>query len=134
MGFNWGDGLYFASDYFDQLYDYAVELIMQGKAYVCDLSPQEIREYRGTVTESGKNSPLPGSHRRGKSRPVCADEKWKIARWRVYTARKSRYGIAKYEYARPRHVSDQTHITPSHGRQMVYLSNVRLGARAIRRH
>lgn len=57
MGFDWGDGLYFASDYFDQLYDYAVELIMQGKAYVCDLSPQEIREYRGTVTELGKNSP-----------------------------------------------------------------------------
>ena len=57
MGFDWGDGLHFASDYFDQLYDYAVELIMQGKAYVCDLSPQEIREYRGTVTEPGKNSP-----------------------------------------------------------------------------
>ncbi len=57
MGFDWGDGLYFASDYFGQLYDYAVELIQQGKAYVCDLSPQEIREYRGTVTEPGKNSP-----------------------------------------------------------------------------
>ena len=57
MGFDWGDGLYFASDYFDQLYDYAVELIQQGKAYVCDLSPQEIRDYRGTVTEPGKNSP-----------------------------------------------------------------------------
>ena len=57
MGFDWGDGLHFASDYFDQLYDYAVELIMQGKAYVCDLSPQEIREYRGTVTEPGNNSP-----------------------------------------------------------------------------
>lgn len=57
MGFDWGDGLYFASDYFDQLYNYAVELIQQGKAYVCDLSPQEIREYRGTVTEPGKNSP-----------------------------------------------------------------------------
>ena len=57
MGFDWGDGLYFASDYFDQLYDYAVELIQQGKAYVCDLSPQEIRDYRGTVTQPGKNSP-----------------------------------------------------------------------------
>ena len=57
MGFDWGDGLYFASDYFDQLYDYALELIQQGKAYVCDLSPQEIREYRGTVTQPGKNSP-----------------------------------------------------------------------------
>ncbi|MCZ6635600.1 MAG: glutamine--tRNA ligase/YqeY domain fusion protein [bacterium] len=57
MGFDWGDGLYFASDYFDQLYDFAVELIQQGKAYVCDLSPEEMRTYRGTVTEPGKNSP-----------------------------------------------------------------------------
>ena len=57
MGFDWGDGLYFASDYFDQLYDYAVELIQQGKAYVCDLSTQEIRAYRGTVTTPGKTSP-----------------------------------------------------------------------------
>ena len=57
MGFDWGDGLHFASDYFDQLYDYAVELIQQGKAYVCDLSTQEIRAYRGTVTTPGENSP-----------------------------------------------------------------------------
>ena len=57
MGFDWGDGLYFASDYFDQLYEYAKELIMQGKAYVCELSQEEMREYRGTVTEAGKNSP-----------------------------------------------------------------------------
>lgn len=57
MGFDWGEGLYFASDYFDQLYDYAVELIQQGKAYVCDLSMQEIRAYRGTVTTPGENSP-----------------------------------------------------------------------------
>ena len=57
MGFDWGEGLHFASDYFDQLYDYAVELIQQGKAYVCDLSTQEIRAYRGTVTTPGKNSP-----------------------------------------------------------------------------
>ena len=57
MGFDWGEGLYFASDYFDQLYDYALELIQQGKAYVCDLSTQEIRAYRGTVTTPGENSP-----------------------------------------------------------------------------
>ena len=57
MGFDWGEELHFASDYFDQLYAYAVELIQQGKAYVCDLSTQEIRAYRGTVTTPGKNSP-----------------------------------------------------------------------------
>ncbi len=57
LGFDWGDRMYFASDYFDRLYEYAVQLIKAGKAYVCDLSPQEIKEYRGTLTEPGKESP-----------------------------------------------------------------------------
>jgi len=57
LGADWGDRLLFASDYFDQLYEYALELIRGGKAYVDDLSPEEIREYRGTLTEPGKNSP-----------------------------------------------------------------------------
>lgn len=57
LGFDWGEHLYFASDYFEQLYTYAVQLIEKGKAYVCSLSPEEIREYRGTLTEPGKESP-----------------------------------------------------------------------------
>lgn len=57
LGFDWEDRLYYASDYFDQLYEYAVQLIKAGKAYVCDLSPEQIREYRGTLTEPGKESP-----------------------------------------------------------------------------
>jgi len=57
LGFDWGDRLFFASDYFDRLYEYAVELIKRGKAYVCDLTADEIREYRGTLTEPGRNSP-----------------------------------------------------------------------------
>ncbi len=57
LGFDWGENLFFASDYFEQLYDFAVELIQRGKAYVCSLSEDEIREYRGTVTEPGRNSP-----------------------------------------------------------------------------
>jgi glutaminyl-tRNA synthetase len=57
LGFDWGDRLFYASDYFEQLYEYAVQLIKDGKAYVCDLSPAEIREYRGTLTEPGKDSP-----------------------------------------------------------------------------
>lgn len=56
LGFDYGTSLY-ASDYFDQLHDFAVELIKMGKAYICSLSPDEIREYRGTLTEPGKNSP-----------------------------------------------------------------------------
>lgn len=57
LGFDWEDRLFFASDYFDQLYEWAIQLIKDGKAYVDDLSQEEIREYRGTLTEPGKNSP-----------------------------------------------------------------------------
>ena len=57
LGADWEDRLFFASDYFDQMYEAAVKLIKKGKAYVCDLSAEEIREYRGTLKEPGKNSP-----------------------------------------------------------------------------
>jgi glutaminyl-tRNA synthetase len=57
LGFDWEDRLFYASDYFDQLYEWAVQLIKAGKAYVCDLSAEEIRRYRGTLTEPGWESP-----------------------------------------------------------------------------
>ena len=57
LGFDWGEHLYFASDYFEQLYAWAVDLIKAGKAYVDDLSADEMREYRGTFTEPGRDSP-----------------------------------------------------------------------------
>jgi len=57
LGFDWSDRLYYASDYYEQLYNYAVQLIEAGDAYVCSLSPDEIREYRGTLTRPGKDSP-----------------------------------------------------------------------------
>jgi len=57
LGFDWEDRLYYASDYYEQLYQFAVQLIKMGKAYVCSLSANEIREYRGTLTEPGKESP-----------------------------------------------------------------------------
>jgi len=57
LGFDWGEHLYYASDYFDKMYEWAVQLIKAGKAYVCDLSPEEIREYRGTLTMPGRESP-----------------------------------------------------------------------------
>ncbi len=57
LGFDWEDREYYASDYFEQLYEYAVQLIKMGKAYVCDLTPEQIREYRGTPTKPGKESP-----------------------------------------------------------------------------
>ncbi|MDE6253772.1 MAG: glutamine--tRNA ligase/YqeY domain fusion protein [Lachnospiraceae bacterium] len=57
LGADWEDRLFFASDYFEQMYEAAVKLIKKGKAYVCDLSADEIKEYRGTLTEPGRNSP-----------------------------------------------------------------------------
>ena len=57
LGADWGEHLYFASNYFDQMYEAAIKLIKKGKAFVCDLTAEQIREYRGTLTEPGKNSP-----------------------------------------------------------------------------
>jgi glutaminyl-tRNA synthetase len=57
LGFDWEDRLYYASDYFDQLYEWAIQLIKVGKAYVCDLTGDEVRDYRGTLTEPGRESP-----------------------------------------------------------------------------
>ena len=58
LGFDWEDRLYFASDYFQKMYEYAIDLIKKGKAYVDDLTPDMIKEYRGTLKEAGKNSPF----------------------------------------------------------------------------
>ena len=60
LGFDWEDRKFYASNYFNQLYQFAEQLIVKGKAFVCDLSPEEIRTYRGTLTEPGKNSPYRG--------------------------------------------------------------------------
>ncbi|WP_368294609.1 glutamine--tRNA ligase/YqeY domain fusion protein [Dehalobacter sp. TBBPA1] len=60
LGFSWQDRMYYASDYFEKLYAFAVELIEKGKAFVCDLSAEEIREYRGTLTQPGTDSPYRG--------------------------------------------------------------------------
>jgi len=57
LGFDWGEHEYYASDYFNQLYQWAIQMIEEGHAYVCDLSAEEIRQYRGTLTEPGKESP-----------------------------------------------------------------------------
>ena len=57
LGFDWEDREYYASDYYEKLYDFALDLIKKGKAYVCDLSAEEVTAYRGTLTEPGKESP-----------------------------------------------------------------------------
>ncbi|MBN2590747.1 MAG: glutamine--tRNA ligase/YqeY domain fusion protein [Sedimentisphaerales bacterium] len=57
LGWDWGEHLYYGSDYFDQMYEYAIQLIKKGKAYVCDLNAEETRQYRGSLTQPGKDSP-----------------------------------------------------------------------------
>ena len=57
LGWDWGENLFFGSDYFQQMYDWAIDLIKKGKAYVCDLTAEQIRDYRGTLTQPGKDSP-----------------------------------------------------------------------------
>jgi len=58
LGWDWGEHLYYGSDYFDRMYQWALELIKKGKAYICDLTAEQTRQYRGTLTEPGKNSPF----------------------------------------------------------------------------
>ena len=70
LGFDWGENMFFASDYFDKLYEYAIRLIKMGKAYVDSLSAEEIREYRGTLTAPGGKQPLPRTRRGRKPRSV----------------------------------------------------------------
>ena len=74
LGADWEDRLYFASDYFEQMYEAAVKLIKKGKAFVCDLTAEEIREYRGTLTWKGK--PLPQQKRGRKPGIIRENEKW----------------------------------------------------------
>ena len=80
LGFDWGEHLYHASDYFEQLYAWAVHLIEHGHAYVDDLSADEIREHRGTLTEPGREQPLAGPAGRGEPRPLRADAGGRVSR------------------------------------------------------
>jgi glutamyl/glutaminyl-tRNA synthetase len=85
LGADWEDRLFFASDYFETKYEFALRLINAGRAYVCDLSPEQIREYRGTLTEPGKKAPIAAAlwqktgtclrMRKGNSKtvPVCCE-------------------------------------------------------------
>ena len=109
-GLRLGDRLFYASDYFDQLYEWAVQLIKAGKAYVCDLTAEEIREYRGTLTEPGKESPY-----RNRSVEENLDLFERMKNGRVpgrlaNAARQDRHGFAESQHARS---GDVPH--PAHG-------------------
>ncbi len=96
LGFKW-DGLYYASDYFDQLYEWAIKLIKDGKAYVDDLSADEIRKHRGTLTEPGKDSPYRNRSVEGEPRPFRAHAQRRVPRRIACAAREDRHGVAQPE-------------------------------------
>ena len=134
LGWDWGEHLYYASDYFDQLYDYAVALVRKGKAYVCDLSAQEMREYRGTLTEPGRNSPY-------RDRPVEENldlfQRMKAGEFengmRVLRA-KIDMASPNLNMRDPGAVPNTPRIAPQDGRQVVHLSDLRFRSRPVRFH
>ena len=134
LGFDWGRHLYFASDYFEQLYDWAVHLVRSGNAYVDDLSADEIREHRGTLTEPGRDSPW-------RDRPV--DESLdlfermrarRVPERRAGAAGPDRHGLAQHQPAGSGPVPDRPRRPPAHGRRVVRLPDLRLRPRPVRRH
>jgi glutamyl/glutaminyl-tRNA synthetase len=104
LGYDWGEHEYYASDYFDQLYDWAVMLINAGKAFVCDLPPDELRSYRGTLTEPGRNSPWRERSATEKPRTPRRDARWRVPGRLAHVARQNRHELTKPEYARSGHV------------------------------
>lgn len=119
------DGVFYGSDYFDKCYEYAVLLIKKGLAYVCDLSGDELREYRGTLTEPGRESPY---RNRSVEENLELFERMKngeFADGLAYASGKDRYEQPQYEYARSCHIPYQARCTPPPGREMVHLSALR---------
>ena len=134
LGFDWGEHLYYASDYFEQLYEWAVYLIKAGKAYVDDLSADEIREHRGTLTEPGRDSPWRDRPAAGEPRPVRAHARRRVPRRVARAARQDRHGVAQHQPARPGAVPHPPRRAPAHRRRLVRVPHVRLRPRAVGRH
>lgn len=98
LGFDWEDRLFYASDYFDRLYECAVALIKKGKAYVCSLAADQVSEFRGPWNEPGRDSP---DRDRSVEENLDLFERMKNGEFRdgQYTLRKNRHGFAQHEFA-----------------------------------
>jgi glutaminyl-tRNA synthetase len=99
LGFSWDERLYYASDYFEQLYDFAVKLIKKNKAYVCDLSAEEIREYRGTLTEPGRESPYRSRSVEENLDLFEKNERRGLSQWVKSFKSKNRYVVSQPQHA-----------------------------------
>jgi glutaminyl-tRNA synthetase len=123
LGFDWADRLYYASDYFEEIYKYTLGLIRDGKAYVDELTAEEIRDHRGTLTEPGRESPW-------RDRPVeesldlFARMRKRVRGRRQGAAREDRHGVAEHQSARPGPLPHPARHPPPHRRRVVHLPDV----------
>ena len=124
LGFDWGPHLYHASDYFEQLYDWAEHLIRAGKAYVDDQPAEEMRAMRGTLTEPGRNSPYRDRDGRREPRSVPPHARRRIPERRAGVARQDRHGFGQHQSARPGAVPHPARRASAHREQMVHLSEL----------
>ena len=99
------DRLFYASDYFDQLYEWAVQLIKAGKAFVCDLTAEQMREYRGTLTEPGKDSPWRNRSVEENLDLFARMKNGEFPDGAAYASRQDRYGVDEPKHARSGDVS-----------------------------
>ena len=116
LGADWEDRLFFASNYFDQMYECALKLIRKGKAYVCDLTADQIREYRGTLTEPGKESPY---RNRSVEENLALFEEMKAGKCEdgaQRASREDRHGVSEYQYERPDHLPCGSYDTSQYRR------------------
>ena len=135
LGFDWDDRKYLASDYFEQLYDFAVELIREGKAYVDNQTAEEIRATpRRRSRSPARTSPYREPHGRREPRPLRPDAQGRVPRRRAGPARQDRHGVAELQPARSGHVPHPPRAPPPHRRQVVHLPDVRLGPRPSDSH
>ena len=130
LGFDWGAEALYASDYFDQLYEWALELIRKGKAYVCSLSPEEARGLPRALERAGAQQSVPRPVRRREPRPLRAHEEGRIRQRRAHAARGDRHGLLEHEPARPGALPHPPRGPPPHRLHVVYLPDLRLGPTA----
>ena len=117
LGFDWGEHLYYASDYFQQLYDWAVHLIEAGNAYVDDLSADEIRESPRHVHRARQEQPLARPSDRGEPRPVRAHARGRVPGRRQGAQGEDRHGLAEHQHARPGALPDPARDPPADRRR-----------------
>ena len=115
LGFEW-ERLCYASDYFGQLYEWALQLIKAGKAYVDDLTAEEIRQHRGTLTEPGKDSPYRNRSVEENLDLFIRMKARRVPRRHPRAARQNRHGVAESEHARSGHVPHPARHAPTHRR------------------